>query len=90
MEYYSAIKKNEILPFIATETIILSEVRQISYDIIYTWNIIFKRYKLIYKTETDLDTENQLTVTKREIRQWGRGIHQKLGMNLHTRYIYGK
>ena len=41
MEYYSAIKKNEIMPFEATwvdlEIIILSEVsqRQISYDIGY-------------------------------------------------------
>ena len=41
LEYYSAIKKNEIMPFAATwmdlEIIILSEVsqRQISYDITY-------------------------------------------------------
>ena len=48
MEYYSAIKKNEIMPFAATcmdlEIIILSEVsqteRQISYDISYMWNLI--------------------------------------------------
>ena len=36
MEYYSAIKKNEIMPFAATwvdlETIILSEVSQIEKD----------------------------------------------------------
>ena len=46
MEYYSAIKKNEIMPFAATwmdlEIIILSEVsqteRQISYDIAYMLN----------------------------------------------------
>ena len=41
MEYYSAMKKNEIIPFATTwmnlEIIILNEVRQrqISYDIIY-------------------------------------------------------
>ena len=41
MEYYSAIKKNEVMPFAATwmdlEIIILSEIRkgQISYDIAY-------------------------------------------------------
>ena len=41
MEYYSAIKKNEIMPFAGTwmdlEMIILSEVRerQISYDVTY-------------------------------------------------------
>ena len=47
MEYYSAIKKNEISPFAATlmdlGIIILSEVsqteRQISYDITYLWNL---------------------------------------------------
>ena len=43
MEYYSAIKKNEIMPFAVTwmdlEIIILSEVRQISNDITYMWNL---------------------------------------------------
>ena len=45
MEYYSAIKKNEIMPFAATwmdiEIIILSEdrERQISYAITFMWNL---------------------------------------------------
>ena len=48
MEYYSAIKKNEIMPFAATwmdlEITILSEVsqtekRQMSCDITYMWNL---------------------------------------------------
>ena len=46
MEYYSAIRKNEIMAFAATwmdlEMIILSKSdreRQISYDITYTWNL---------------------------------------------------
>ena len=48
MEYYSAIKKNEIMPFAATwmdpEIVILSKVsqtheRQISYNIAYMWNL---------------------------------------------------
>ena len=52
MEYYLAIKSNEIIPFAATwmdlEVVILSEVksdreRQISYDIAYMWNLIFKK-----------------------------------------------
>ena len=47
-EYYSAMKKNEIMPFGATwmdlEIVILSEItqdreRQISYDITYMWNL---------------------------------------------------
>ena len=46
MEYYSAIKNNEIMPFEATridlEMIILiegSQRREISYDITYMWNL---------------------------------------------------
>ena len=47
MEYYSAMKKNEIIPFAATqmdlEIIILSEVsqteRQIAYDITHMWSL---------------------------------------------------
>ena len=64
MEYYSAIKKNEIRPFAAKwmdlESIILSKSDQegeISYDIPYMWNL--KRNdtnELIYKTERDSQT----------------------------------
>ena len=47
MEYYSAIRKSEIIPFAATWTvlgiIILSEVtqreRQMPYDMTYMWNL---------------------------------------------------
>ena len=47
MEYYSALKKNEIMPFAATwtdlEIIILSKVSQTEkdnyYDITYMWNL---------------------------------------------------
>ena len=43
MEYYSAIKKNEIMPFAATwmqlEIIILSEVRKRKTNITYMWNL---------------------------------------------------
>ena len=64
MECYSAIKRNEILPFAATwtdlEITIRSEVksnreRQI-YDITYTWNLKKKKDTngLIYKTENKL------------------------------------
>ena len=48
MEYYSAIKKNEVMPFAATwmdlEIIILNEAgqreRNISCDSAYMWNLI--------------------------------------------------
>ena len=47
MEYHSAIKKNKIMPFVATwmelETLILSKVSQKEKDkyyIAYTWNLM--------------------------------------------------
>ena len=57
MEYYSAIKKNDIMPFAATwmeiETLILSEMsereRQIPYDISYVWNSIHRTNEAIYR-----------------------------------------
>ena len=51
MEYYSAIKKNEILPFstmwIKLEGVILSEIRerQISYDFTHMWNLRYETYE---------------------------------------------
>ena len=63
MEYYSAIKKNEIMPFAATwldlESIILSEVRQrqIQYHVTYMWKLKKNdTNELINKTETDSQT----------------------------------
>ena len=63
MGYYSAIKKDEILPLAATwmdlENIILSEVsqRQMSHDISYMWNLkkmiqmkLFTMQKQTHKT----------------------------------------
>ena len=54
MEYYSAIKKNKIMPFAATwmelETLILSELswteKQIPYDITYIWNLMYSTNEL--------------------------------------------
>ena len=61
MEYYSAIKKNEIMPSKGTwmdlEIVILSEskserARQISYDIAYMWKLKKNdQSELIYKTK---------------------------------------
>ena len=64
MEYYSAIKKNEIMPFAATwmdlEIISLNGVsqkeRQIPYDLTYMWNLKYDTNELIYETETDSQT----------------------------------
>ena len=55
MEYYSAIKNNEIMPFAATwmdlEIITKWSQRQISYDITYMWNLKNDTNELIYKAE---------------------------------------
>ena len=61
MEYYSAIKKNEIMPFAATwmdlETVILSEVSHTEKDkyhmISLIWNLKNGTNELIYKTEIE-------------------------------------
>ena len=63
MEYCSAIKKNEIMPFAVTwmqlEIIILSKSekeRQIPYNIIYMQNLKYGTNEPIYETETDSQT----------------------------------
>ena len=62
MEYYSATKKNEIMPFTATwmdpEIVILSEVSQTEKDKYHMISLICEIYKegtneLIYKTEVE-------------------------------------
>ena len=63
MEYYSAIKKNEIMPFAATwmdlEIITLSVVSQTEkdkYHILYVESKKNDTNELIHKTETDSQT----------------------------------
>ena len=81
MEYYSAIKENEIFPFAATwmdlEDTILSEVSQTEtqtiWHVTYMWNLKNNPYESTYKMETDSQTENKLTVTKEE--RHGGGIN---------------
>ena len=62
MEYYSAIKKNEVMPFTATwmdlEIIILNKVSQWKiYDVMHMQNLKkMIQIALIYETETDSQT----------------------------------
>ena len=77
MEYYSVIRKNEIMPFAATqmhlEIVTLSEVSQketISYDITCVWNWLYDTDEQIYKTKADLDIENRLVLSE----GWGWGM----------------
>ena len=80
MEEYSAIKKNEIMPFLATwmdlEIVTLSEARQrqIPQYIAHRYNQIFKNDTdgLIYKTGTDSHSlKTDLWLPKGKI--WGEG-----------------
>ena len=64
MEYYSTMRKNEIFQFAATwmdlEIIIPSKVSYIDKDILYIayiWNLKNNTNELIYKTETDSQTQ---------------------------------
>ena len=75
MEYYSAIKMNEIMPFAVTwtdlEIIILSEVSQTKINIIWCRLHVEskkKRYKWTYLENRNRPTEieNKLMVTKGE------------------------
>ena len=59
--YYSAVKKNEIMPFVVTwmdlEIIIVSEVSQkekdkYHVDITYMWNLKYDTNEFIYETDS--------------------------------------
>ena len=69
MEYYSAIKKNEIMPFIATWMnleIFMSEISQRKTNIIghhlYMESNKNDRKKLIYKRETNSQISKQISL----------------------------
>ena len=73
MEYYTAIKKNEILPFATmwmdlecTVNEISQIIRQICYVITYMWNLKIKQTNVYDKTETDSVMDNKLAVTSEE------------------------
>ena len=92
MEYYSAIKKNELMPLSSnmdgpidyyTKWSKSDRERQISWYHSYVESN-FERYKWTYLQNSNrlTDIESQLMVTKGEV--WGGGIYQELGMNTHT------
>ena len=82
MQYYSALKKNKIMPFAATwvemETPILSEVSQKEKDkyllIAHIWNLIYDTMNVSMEKKL-MDLENKLMGAKREGAEWdGPGV----------------
>ena len=78
MDYYSALRKNEILPFstiqMDLEDVMLSDIHQILYNIPYMW-------KKQNKTKTELENITVM-VTK------GRGRGQGRGETVFRVYTY--
>ena len=73
MEYYLAIKKNEILPFARTwmdlEVTMLSEINQRKTNTLLSFTCKIWKIKQMYifrKTELDSDTESKLMATSGE------------------------
>ena len=70
MEYYTAERKEELLPFVTAwmelESIMLSEISQMVkdkyHDLTYKWDLIKKRTSEQNRTR-DLEIKNKLTVT---------------------------
>jgi len=69
MDYYSAIKNNEIMPFAAIwidlQTVTLSEAsqKQISYNIVYMCNLKKGTHEFTYKIEIVIDVENKSLIS---------------------------
>ena len=53
MEYYSAIKKNEITPLTATWMDLERKIKMNTHAITYTWSLKYNTNELIYETEMD-------------------------------------
>ena len=78
MEYYSAIKMNEIPVFLATwmdlEIIMLSEVSQMtptSSAITYMWNLKKGQTELLCRTDADSQSLKNLWSPEETVRGWG-------------------
>ena len=76
-EYYSAMRKKEVLPFatrwVDLECIMLSKSEKDRYcvcDITYLWSLKNDTNALIYEIETFADMEKKRIVTKGERLKW--------------------
>ena len=93
MEYYSAIKKNKLMPFAATwmqlEIIILSEVKhkeKDKYHITYMWYLKYDTNEPFYETETESQTQRTDWCLPTG-RGFGEGWSGKLGLADVSFYI---
>ena len=57
-----------------------------SYNVIYMWNLKCDTNELVYKTETDPQTESRAVATKGEVREAGRSVSPGLA-DVHC-YMY--
>ena len=91
MEHYSAIKKNEIMPF---AKILMKRQRfhikcsksdrkrQISFDITYMWDLKYDTSKLINETKADSQTQEKTYGQQRGEQK--REIIQEFGIHIYT------
>ena len=80
VEYYSATKKSELIPFTATwmqlqipklSAVKLERQKQISYDITYMWILKYGTNAPIYKTDTDSQPQRiDLWLPRGRERKW--------------------
>ena len=89
MEYYSAIKKNEVIPFAAAwmdiEMIIFSEVSQTKTNIIY-YHLHVKSKKMIQMNLFTKQKQTHRQKTNLKLPKEKGEIHWKFGINTYTKY----
>ena len=95
MKYYSATKKNEIMPFAAPwmglEIIVRHEISQTEKDNYHMISLIFAiqflkkcTNEFLCKTKTELKQISKTNLWLPKGRCVGRGINQELGIHMHT------
>ena len=91
MEYYSAIKKNETMPFAATwmdlETVILSEVSQTEKEKYHVTSIVYRIQKEIMQMKLLTKQKETHRLRKQTHGCQGEGIVKDFGKVMYTCYV---